>query len=41
MEDLKKEFIKEVTAAAGLPITRTTSGTIMTYTAGGIYLLLR
>ena len=34
-------FAGRVTAAAGLPITRTTSGTITTYMAGGIYLLLR
>ena len=34
-------FAGKVTAAAGLPITRTTSGTITTYTAGGLYLLLR
>ena len=34
-------FNGKVTAAAGLPITRTTSGTITTYTAGGLYLLLR
>ena len=34
-------FAGSVTAAAGLPLARTTSGTITTYTAGGIYLLLR
>ena len=34
-------FNGTVTAAAGLPLTRTTSGTITTYTAGRLYLLLR
>ena len=34
-------FAGRVTAAAGLSLVRTTSGTITTYTAGGIYLLLR
>ena len=34
-------FAGRVTAAVGLPITRTTSGTVTTYTAGGLYLLLR
>ncbi len=34
-------FAGRVTAAAGLSLVRTTSGTITTYTAGGLYLLLR
>ena len=34
-------FNGTVTAVAGLPLTRTTSGTITTYTAGRLYLLLR